>query len=123
VILAHDYRPVEDADYVPDDRVGAMMGPAAIRKAMQFAYNNQAGMFHVHMHDHFVKPSFSKTDLAETAKFVPDFWNVQPQMPHGALVLSRNSLCGLCWYPQLPEPINVTDMLVVGAPLIWIRNE
>src|ERR1700720_3721710 len=39
IILAHDYNPVADNDYLDDPRVGAMMGPAAIRKALQFAYD------------------------------------------------------------------------------------
>ena len=82
VILAHDYRPIEDADYIDDPTVGAMMGPAAIRKALEFALNNQVGIFHVHMHDHTGRPRFSRTDASESAKFVPDFWNVRPEMPH-----------------------------------------
>src|SRR5437867_11322956 len=57
IILAHEYHPVNDADYLNDEAVGAMMGPAAIRKALQFAYNNPVSMFHVHMHDHACRPA------------------------------------------------------------------
>ena len=52
IILACDYLSVADGDYVKDSTVGAMMGSEAIRKALQFAYKNDVGMFHVHMHDH-----------------------------------------------------------------------
>src|SRR5712692_7407108 len=104
IILAHDYHPVADSDYVDDKTVAAMMGSGAIRKALQFAYNNEVGMFHVHMHDHDGPPLPSRTDLNETARFVPDFWNVKPQMPHGALILSRNSVSGRCWYPGRSRP-------------------
>src|ERR1039457_4241238 len=48
VILAQGFHTVADADYLDDPHVGAMMGPAAIRKALQLAYNQPFSMFHVH---------------------------------------------------------------------------
>lgn len=122
VILAHDYRPVEDQDYIDDPAVGAMMGPSAIRKALEFALNNKAGIFHVHMHEHAGRPRFSRVDARESAKFVPDFWNVRPEMPHGALVVSRDSLYGMCWYPGVSAPIEIGDFVVVGFPIVFSRN-
>lgn len=122
VILAHDYRPVEDEHYLHDPSVGAMMGPTAIRKALEFALNNRAGMFHVHMHDHLGRPGFSRTDARESAKFVPDFWNVRPEMPHGALVASKDSMYGLCWYPGIPAPVEVNEFVIVGSPMIFVRK-
>jgi len=74
IILATTYEPVADEDYLEDHTVGAMMGPAAIRKAMQRAYNSALGdisIFHVHMHECSGHPGFSRTDLTESAKFVP----------------------------------------------------
>jgi hypothetical protein len=55
VILGAGYEAVADEDYLDDPTVGAMMGPAAIRKALQRAYNAGAedcSIFHVHMHGH-----------------------------------------------------------------------
>ena len=98
------------------------MGPSAIRKALEFALNNKAGMFHVHMHDHAGRPRFSRTDARESAKFVPDFWNVRPEMPHGALVASKNSLWGLCCYPGMSEPIEIDEFVVIGSPMVFVRN-
>lgn len=43
-------------------------------------------MVHVHLQEHRGRPGFSRTDLSENALFVPDFWNVQPNLPHGAVV-------------------------------------
>ena len=122
VILAHDYKPVEDQDYIDDPSVGAMMGPHAIRKALEFALNNKVGMFHVHMHEHIGRPRFSRVDYSESAKFVPDFWNVRPEMPHGALVASKDSLYGLCWYPGISTPAEIDEFVVVGSPMSFIRN-
>lgn len=120
VILAHAYQPVEDDDYLNDPAVGAMMGPGAIRKAMQHAYNENVSMFHVHTHDHLGTPWFSKIDLHEAKKFVPDFWNVRPEMPHGTLVLSMDSLAGLCWLPAVRQVEMISKITIVGAPLITI---
>lgn len=122
VVLAHDFHPVDDDDYLDDPTVGAMMGPAAIRKAMQIALRREICMFHVHIHEHFGQPRFSRTDLRETANFVPDFWHVRPHLVHGALVLSLDSAAGLCWHPQSVDPFRFSDLSVVGAPMTSIRN-
>lgn len=78
-------------------------------------------MFHVHMHEHWGRPWFSHIDSRESAKFVPDFWNVRPEFPHGALVLSLDSVSGLCWMSQLNKPIRISKFSIVGAPLRIIR--
>lgn len=122
VVLACEYLPVANDDYVNDSTVAAMMGPAAIRKAMQHAYNNDVGMFHVHIHDHSGTPRPSETDLHETAKFVPDFWHVKPQMPHGAIILSRDSISGRCWYPERKKPFSISRFKIVGTRLVCIWN-
>jgi hypothetical protein len=117
VVLAHDLHEVADEDYLDDPAVGAMMGPNAIRKALQAAYNCQASMFHVHLHLHRGKPHFSGVDETETAKFVPDFWNVQPSLPHGAIVFSEDSACGRCWVPALQAPVEISEFTLVGVPM------
>jgi hypothetical protein len=121
VVLACEYLPVADEDYVNDCTVGAMMGANAIRKALQFAYDNAVGMYHVHMHDHPGIPRPSKTDLDETAKFVPDFWHVRPEMAHGAIIVSRDSISGRCWFPGRRKPISFSKLTIVGPRFacIW----
>lgn len=123
VVLAQTYHEVADEDYLDDPSVGAMMGPSAIRKALQMAFNDRVSMFHVHIHDHHGRPWFSRIDLAENAKFVPDFWNVRPEIPHGALVLSLDSAAGLCWTPGAKKPTRIMEFTVVGAPMQFVRNE
>ena len=121
LVLAHDYAPVEDGDYVDDPSVGARMSSAAIRKALQLALNTKAAMFHVHLHDHRGRTRFSRVDAAETAKFVPDFWHVRPDMPHGALVLGRDSASGLCWHPR-QGVLAIAEFVIVGAPLVRLAE-
>lgn len=106
VLLAHGYHPVADEDYVNDPRVGAMMGQEAIRKGLELALFNQVGVFHVHMHEHKGPPGFSRLDLQEQLKFVPDFFKVRPEMPHGAIVLSHDHAAGRVWLgPNAVEEI------------------
>ena len=76
LVLAREYRPVNDDEYLPDPSVGAMMGPEAIRHALQWAMQEGVALFHVHTHGGSGIPSFSDIDLRENAKFVPDFFKV-----------------------------------------------
>jgi hypothetical protein len=122
VILASDYHPVQDSDYLEDPTVGAMMGPRAIGSAMEIAYKLEVGVFHVHIHDHRGKPQFSRTDLTETARFVPDFFKVRPHLPHGAIVLSKDSATGLCWHPQCKKPFRFHKFSFVGLPTVLVRE-
>jgi hypothetical protein len=122
VLLAFEYRTVDDEDYIEDPSVGAMMGSRAIRKALEFALKNKVGMFHIHLHGHRGRPRFSGVDSRESAKFVPDFWNVRPEMPHGALVVSIDSFYGLCWYPRGSAPSEIADFVVVGSPMKITRG-
>jgi hypothetical protein len=122
VVLAAAYHAVEDDDYLDDPRVGAMMGPAAIRKAMQRAYNSGSrdiSLFHVHMHEHRGLPGFSRVDLSESNKFVPDFFNAVPSMPHGAIVLSLDRAVGICWRRREDQVLPIDRFVSVGAPLCF----
>jgi hypothetical protein len=106
VILAQSFHSIADDDYVESNLVGAMMGSAAIRKALQIAYSDRMSMFHVHMHEHFGRPSFSSLDMRESAVFV----------------LSKDSATGLCWYPEVRHPLPIGEIVVVGAPMEVISN-
>jgi hypothetical protein len=117
IVFAHSLHHVADQDYVNDPSAAATMGPAAIRKALQMAFREKTSMFYVHIHEHKRRPGFSSIDTRETARFVPDFWNVQPDLPHGAIVLSQDSAWGRCWYPTRRHPIDIEDFAFVGIPM------
>lgn len=100
LLLAQDYYPVEDADYIRDDSVGALIGPEGLRKALEIALLNSVGIFHVHCHEYAFggRHWFSPTDLDEQLNFVPDFFKVNRRMPHGAIVLGpHRSAAGRVW--------------------------
>ena len=62
IFLAQTFHPVADDHYMDDPRVGAMMGSAAIRSALQYAHQQPVSMFHVHRHEHLGRPRFSPVD-------------------------------------------------------------
>lgn len=115
VLLAEDYYPVADEDYVRDPEVGARIGQEALRKALNLALLNPVGIIHVHMH---LLPSrrlwFSPIDLSELRNFIPDFFKVRANMPHGAIVLSKMSAAGLVW-TALSEVQPVNEFNFIGA--------
>jgi hypothetical protein len=122
VLLAANYNPVEDEDYVDDDSVGAMIGSAAIRKMMQRAYDEPYAVVHVHMHDHRGRSGPSITDAREMSKLIPNFWNVRRKFPHAAVILSRDSMSGTVWDPSTKAKFPIEDFTVVGTPMLFIRD-
>jgi hypothetical protein len=105
LILAREYRPVRDDEYLADPSVGAMMGAEAIRRARQWAMNDRVAIFHVHMHGGRGIPGFSGVDVRENAKFVPNFVSVAPHAVHGAIVLSDTAAFGQVWLDRKsPQP-------------------
>jgi len=122
VVLAQDYHPLADGEYLRDRSVGAMMGQEAIRKALDLALLNPVGIFHIHMH---TLPGrrlwFSHIDLREQQRFVPDFFKVRPNMPHGAIVLSPQSAAGLAWLGPT-EIVPIAEFNFVGTQIKIVRS-
>jgi hypothetical protein len=117
LILARDYRPLDDSEYLPDPSVGAMMSPEAIRAARQWAMDERAAIFHVHTHGGQGIPSFSSVDIRENAKFIPNFVSVAPHAVHGAIVLSDVAAFGQVWLGRSsPHPF-IARFSEIGIPL------
>ena len=121
LLLAQNYYPVADHDYMRDHSVGAMIGQEALRKALEIGLMNPVGMFHVHMHVFPGRLWFSGTDLREQVRFVPDFFSVRRTMPHGALVLSPENGAGRVWLaPNVVHPIS--EFNTMGASARFSRS-
>lgn len=117
ILLAREYRTVPDTQYLRSHEVGAMMGPHAIRDALQWAMQTGSALFHVHTHRGRGIPQFSGVDFRENGKFVPDFFKVAPQCPHGAIVLSDSAARGHVWLGRQAVPLDVTQFCEVGVAL------
>lgn len=117
LVLAREYRPVRDDDYLQNPSVGAMMGAEAIRRARQWALDTRAAIFHVHTHGGRGIPGFSGIDIRENAKFIPNFVSVAPHAVHGAIILSDTAALGQVWIGRAsPQPF-ITTFTEVGMPL------
>lgn len=113
VLFAQHYHPVADRDYLDDPSVGAMMSADAIRKALDLALLQPLSVFHIHLHDHKGRTGFSTVDRREQLKYVPDFFKVRPTLPHGALVLSADSVHGRAWLDR-NTIVDITEFEIAG---------
>jgi hypothetical protein len=116
-VLPYRYAPVEDADYLRDDKVGARFGSNAIRQAMQISLTDASSVLHVHMHEHRGRPRFSQVDLESYPSLVRSFRNVSPGRPHGALLLSDDAMDCLLWPPGRDHPEEGGRIVIVGRPM------
>jgi hypothetical protein len=117
MILARGYEPLRDDEYLPDPRVGAMMGEQAIRRARQRAMDSGAALFHVHTHGGSGVPGFSGVDNRENARFVPNFVSVAPQSVHGAIVLSNTAAFGQVWIGREGPQRFIARFSEIGMPI------
>lgn len=121
-VIACGYSPVSDENYIEDEEVGAKINSSAIRDVMQRVLSTGEGALHVHMHNHIGKPRLSKTDAINLKKLIPSFQLVCPSSPHGALILSPNSMISLLWLPGQKFPTDVDKITIVGYPMgIYVR--
>lgn len=116
IIFAQQYHPISDQDYLRDDSVGAMIGQEGIRKALEIALLSNVGIFHIHQHDFPGRTWFSKTDLREQQKFVPDFFKVRQNLPHGAVVLGLKDAAGRVWLSSKRIEL-ISEFNIVGNHL------
>lgn len=121
ILLGSQYYPVDDEHYVQDDSVGAQIGSDAIRKVLEIAYGEAVSIVHVHEHPHRGVPRLSRVDDREMAKLIPNFWHVRPNLPHAAIVLSHDSICGFAWEPSIKQRLLIQDFTIVGQPMKFIR--
>ncbi len=122
LILGHHYVSLPDDQYIEDQRFGAVIGPEAFRDIIQHVYDDPVGAFHVHMHPGKGKPKPSGTDKVETAKFVPDFFHGRPDVPHGALILTKESISGRVWLREDGKPKQIDEFRLTGFPMKRIRG-
>jgi hypothetical protein len=84
---------------------------------MQVAYRERCSLVHVHRHEHEGPPGFSRVDISENAKLIPSFWNVVPDAPHGAVVLSFDRAHGRVWDCDDRMDREIASICVVGAQI------
>jgi hypothetical protein len=117
LVLATNYHPVADKNYIDDPGSGARINSAAIREAMQLVLDTGEGLFHVHWHAHRGKPGFSSMDLKETPGIVSGLRVVGPDQAHGMVLLSNDHCIAHVWKPGSAEPVVADRVTIVGYPM------
>ena len=117
LFIGHALLPVDDDDYEEDESAGAVFGSNAVRKALQYAYNTRVSIFTVHRHEQSGRPQLSRMDMETSERLVADLWNVCPDRPHGAIVLSQDSAFGLLWCYGSRKPVPIQRFVIVGWPI------
>ncbi|SHF82063.1 ThiF family protein [Flavobacterium fluvii] len=109
LVIAIDYLPVGDNDYINDKEVGAKINSNAIRAAMQGVFEKDCGCFHVHLHNHSGRPSPSFTDAKSLPGIVKSLNNIAPKHTNGFLILSRDAFY---------SSIKTDSISVIGYPFL-----
>jgi len=113
--IANEYVPVADSSYVDDIHAGATIDESAIRTAIQHALDTGKSAFHVHRHDHLGVPWLSRIDRVTTREIAAPLLVVAPAVPHGAIVLSRDSAFAVGYFEHGGCP-DAGFVSVIGAP-------
>jgi hypothetical protein len=100
LIVLKKYYPVKDGDYIEDDTVGCRINGNAIRIAMQHILSSHESMFHIHLHAFKSIPSMSITDRKEIPQIVKSLCNVNPNIIHGFIIMSKTHYKG---YVKIPK--------------------
>lgn len=117
LLIATDYYPIPDTQYIDDSNVGAKINSAAIRSVMERAYSTHECILHVHQHEHLGPPRFSKVDRIGYNQMIPSFHNLGGSSVHGALIFSMDNAAGLIWTSKENAPCHVNKLSIVGYPI------
>lgn len=117
VVVATNYETVPDTHYVDDPLVGARIGTAAIRSAMQRALDAHRGCLHVHAHAGRGIPRLSATDARDLPRLVEAFRSVVPNEAHGVLLLSADEAAAWLWLPGEAAWCPADLVASVGRPM------
>ncbi|WP_291127570.1 HesA/MoeB/ThiF family protein [Flavobacterium sp. UBA7682] len=118
LVIATDYKPVADDNYIDDPEVGAKINSTAIRNAMQETFDKRCGCFHVHLHDHNGKPYPSPTDEAGLPGIVDSFTNIASQHANGILILSKDAFYTAIKVGGSKNFLKSTSISIVGFPFL-----
>jgi molybdopterin/thiamine biosynthesis adenylyltransferase len=120
IILAYDYEPVDDENYIVDEEVGAKINSKAIKNSIELAHSNNCGVFHVHKHEHSGKPIESKSDIDGINPLIKSVSNINKEA-FGYVIFSQDS--ALCKVIQDNEFTEVNTYSEVGYPMNFSFSE
>lgn len=120
IILAYDYKAVLDEDYIIDDNVGARINSKAIKRALETAYFENCGVFHVHTHLHKGKPSESFSDEEGISPMIESISRINKES-FGYVIFSENS--ALCKVRSNNNDFNEAELYSeIGYPMKFVSS-
>jgi hypothetical protein len=117
LLMAVEYAPVAEDDYLEDCRVGASFNATAIRAAMQRSRATGMACLQIHLHDHHGHTAFSSVDCRTIDKLASSLRVVTPNIAHGGLVLSADSATARIWLPENNKRHTPSRAVIVGFPM------
>jgi len=111
------YHSLEDNQYINDQNAGAVISSESIRQCMQRILKTKKGCFHVHLHNHSGKPSPSFTDLSSLPSVARSFFNTNPDLCSGYIILSKNSFYVSILNAKPSISIEPERITVIGYPM------
>jgi hypothetical protein len=120
LVVVTGYDPVPDEDYVRDSNAAACIGSTAIQSAMQRILTHKVGQIHIHQHEHRGRPSPSPTDTENQPRLITSFRNLDPQVPHGFMILSDTHAWGSFAIPGQKRLIELKSISVVSGRIEFL---
>ncbi len=122
LIVAKEYEPIPDGNYIRDKSVGARIDSSSIRHVMQRIFDSNEGCFHVHLHDHFGAPGPSWTDKKSLPAVVESFSNSSAKQANGFLILSKDSFYASLKSMQVSSFASADLVSIIGYPMSFTHT-
>lgn len=123
IVLAYDYKPVLDKNYIKDNTVGARINSLAIKEAMEISLAENCGIFHVHVHSHLGKPMESSSDIIGIIPMIESVARINRKEKFGYLILSDDSALCKVHKAKGDDFIEVKCYSEIGYPMNFIYSE
>ncbi len=120
LVVVTGYDAVPDEDYVRGSTAGACIGSTAIQSAMQRILTHKVGQIHIHQHEDRGPPSPSRTDSENQPRLVTSFRNLDPQVPHGFMILSETHAWGSFATPKMRRLVELKSVSVVSGRIEFL---
>ena len=122
-VLAYDYYPIIDENYIKDSLVGARINSNAIRNAMQTSLTENCGVFHIHRHCHNGKPSESIDDEQGIPPMMESISRLNHNENFGYLILSIDSVLCKVYSPNQKTFFEADIFIEVGYPMKFVFKD
>lgn len=91
-MLFDEYIPVDDTDYIKNEKYGAVFNKDAIKKVLVRILKSGKSCFQIHEHSSFSGARFSSIDLKTAIELNSTFHNFNPRVIHGNIVLCKDKM-------------------------------